>query len=178
MKNSFILLFSLIVHSTSYSQNEKLLTDFSIKEGRCTGSPYCRICSNCSRCIYCSSGGSCGVCSRGKVSESFHNNLTNSNKIIIRSHTQGRVQNVFSNGNIYILEDENYSKNYLANAIVIVDKLNLRTGPGVKYPILSYLHKGNKVAYLASIGEWVKIKVLENNLIGFVNRKYIRFTNI
>ena len=36
--------------------------DFHHLLGRCEGSDYCRICTNCSRCGYCKGGGTCGVC--------------------------------------------------------------------------------------------------------------------
>jgi len=45
-----------------YSALANFRFDFHHLFGRCEGSDYCRICTNCSRCGYCKGGGTCGVC--------------------------------------------------------------------------------------------------------------------
>lgn len=50
-----------------------LFTPFSVHAARCTGSPTCGVCTDCSRCDYCKNGGgTCGVCSPQVVPQSYH----------------------------------------------------------------------------------------------------------
>jgi hypothetical protein len=58
----FILLSLLGISLSSYAVYKVNVFDFHHLLGRCEGSDYCRICTNCSRCGYCKGVGTCGVC--------------------------------------------------------------------------------------------------------------------
>lgn len=58
----FILLSLLGISLSSYAVYKVNVFDFHHLLGKCEGSDYCRICTNCSRCGYCKGGGTCGVC--------------------------------------------------------------------------------------------------------------------
>ena len=58
----FVLLSFLGIAVSGFALFEVNVFDFHHLFGRCEGSDYCRICTNCSRCGYCKGGGTCGVC--------------------------------------------------------------------------------------------------------------------
>jgi N-acetylmuramoyl-L-alanine amidase len=52
--------------------------------------------------------------------------------------------------------------------------LNVRSGPGTTFSILSTLPAGTRVAVEQSTGNWSKINVPSNGLNGFVNNQYLK----
>jgi len=54
--------------------------------------------------------------------------------------------------------------------------LNLRTGPGVKYPVLIALPDGQVLEMMSSGGDWYKVRVgMEGRaLVGYVRANYVR----
>jgi N-acetylmuramoyl-L-alanine amidase len=52
--------------------------------------------------------------------------------------------------------------------------LNVRSGPGTSFAILSTLPAGTKVAVEQSTGNWSKINVRSNGINGFVNNQYLK----
>lgn len=161
--------------------------------GRCTGSSYCTACTNCSRCKYCNSGGSCGVCSGGsrrtntKTSTTKNNsyyyrnssskNTTNSDRYnTVKSYFQSKTNSLYSS-EIYNLPSNIYSEYYLKTLMVNTIILNLRKGPSTNYMILKRLNKYQKLVFLAMKGDWVKVRVKSNSIIGFVHYKYIVVLN-
>jgi len=61
-------------------------------------------------------------------------------------------------------------------AIVKVGQLNIRSGPGVNFPVVAVAKKGQQFIVLAEYGGWVKIK-LKRRRIGWIGRKYVKITN-
>lgn len=162
MKNitliSLILLFSNGIAQTS---SEKLLASCcSNEEGRkCTGSAYCTACTNCSGCKHCNSGGSCGVCAGGRS-----NKKSNSKS---KSNSPESTYSVKSKK----MSDRNFYKGdhlFVANTT-----LNLRSGPGTNYEIISKLKLNDELTYIESSGEWIKVKVKKSSIEGWAYGKYV-----
>lgn len=170
---SFKNIFTLVLFFAtfcSYSQdNTAIAVCCSSAEARCTGSSSCRACTNCSRCGYCNSGGSCGVCSRGS------NRATSPTSS--KSNSNNSIRNGISTVNAYYLNNDTQSEYYLKTLVISIDLLNLRNGPGVNYSILAKLKRDQQLTFLANKGEWVKVRVKENELEGFVHSQYITITN-
>lgn len=159
MKYLFLVCFTLLTAQDFIAQEtikETLIASCcSRNDGRCTGSSSCRVCTNCSRCGHCKNGGSCGVCSsNSRVSTPKYYSKTN-------------------NSSIFNLPDNTSSPNYLKILIVNTENLNLRKGPGTSYPIQSHLNKNQKLIFLASISDWVKVRTKEDGITGFVSYKYL-----
>lgn len=52
-----------------------------------------------------------------------------------------------------------------------ISSLHFRTGPGMEYEIIGYLHSGDQVEVLEKTGDWYK--VVYNGQIGYVHGKYL-----
>ena len=164
MKSTLILI-ALFIAQVSMSQVaiDAVASCCSSKKGRCTGSASCTVCTNCSRCGYCNSGGSCGVCNGRTTPKSYKYTNQRSN-----SNTTSR----YSNG-AYNLPNNPSSQYYMNTLVVNSETLNLRKGPSTSYVVLEQLKKNQELIFLAMTGDWVKVKVKSNGLIGFVYSKYV-----
>ena len=60
--------------------------------------------------------------------------------------------------------------------LVTVDKLNVRSGPGTHYPVITTVSKNEYVRVFAGIGNWYVVQV-EGNYVGVVSSQYIRPIN-
>jgi len=63
------------------------------------------------------------------------------------------------------------------DATVAVDKLNIRQGPAVSFPVIHVLNKGQALKVLSKVGNWYAVYDLQNGCIGAVDGKYIKFSN-
>ncbi|MDY2737409.1 C40 family peptidase [Intestinibacter sp.] len=54
---------------------------------------------------------------------------------------------------------------------VTASSLNFRSGPSTSYRIIGSLYKGQKVEYISTSGEWLKVKY--NGTIGYVHGDYV-----
>ena len=165
MMKSILILFALFIAQVSISQiaTNTVASCCSSKKGRCTGSANCTVCTNCSRCGYCSSGGSCGVCNGRTTQKSYNYRNQSSNSNTTRSYSNG----------IYNLPNNPSSQYYMNTLVVNSETLNLRKGPSTSYEIIQKLKANQELIFLAMTGDWVKVKVKSNAVIGFVYSKYV-----
>jgi uncharacterized protein YgiM (DUF1202 family) len=158
---SLILLNSFIIYKTDFSDESC--------GGRCSGTAYCSACSNCSGCKHCiQNGGTCGVCSGGStIPNKTYSSRKYSNR---RSKTNSPKLPVINT------EPKASTQYYEENSVIIVttEKLNVRSGPGLQYSILTELTSGDFITILENNNsEWVKIKINKNNVVGYVYSKYL-----
>ncbi|NJD03636.1 MAG: SCP-like extracellular protein [Ruminiclostridium sp.] len=59
------------------------------------------------------------------------------------------------------------------DATVTADKLNIRQGPSVSFPVLRVLEKGQALKVLSKVGNWYAVYDLKNGFIGAVDGRYI-----
>lgn len=57
--------------------------------------------------------------------------------------------------------------------VVNSETLNLRKGPSTSYDVIEQLKRDQELIFLAMTGDWVKVKVKSNGLVGFVHSKYV-----
>lgn len=123
------------------------------KGARCTGSAYCRACSDCSRCAHCNAGGTCGVC-EGTSSG--------------RGTGKGRAGRGYSGTGT-----GSYNK---PGAFVYVNSqtLNLRAGSGTSFVVIEKLAKDQKLMVLEEHGDWLRVRVVSTGSEGYVSKAYVR----
>jgi len=68
------------------------------------------------------------------------------------------------------------ARHRLPVAMVRVERLNIRSGPGVNYSVVAVAKRGQKFTVLAEPNGWVKIKRRQNS-IGWIRRKYVKITH-
>ncbi len=61
------------------------------------------------------------------------------------------------------------------DATVTADKLNVRQGPSVSFPVIGKLDKGQELKVLSKIGNWYAVYDLKNGYVGAVDGRYITF---
>lgn len=176
MRLLLILILSLITTLTYSQENKDLAMCCATKKevGRCTGSASCTACSNCSRCKYCSQqGGSCGVCGGG--SSSYSNTSTYNYRYTPTKKKTTKSTNSYytTSSNRSYLANDVRSKYYYKTLVTNAEKLNLREGPGIYYDIIYELGNRQEMIFLAMTGDWVKVRVKSNNMIGFVHKDYV-----
>ncbi len=182
----FVLLI-LFISNISIGQVTTTASCCSSKKGRCTGSAYCNVCTNCSRCGYCNSGrGFCGVCNGRKPNRTNNSSSRKTNKSYNRSgyNSSSRTYEYSTspttesnNKKWESLPDDSYSEYYMKTLVVTAEILNLRKGTNTSYEIIQKLTKNQELLFLAITGEWVKVKVKSNGTIGFVHYKYVAVIN-
>lgn len=159
----FLVLFSVNISFAQGVATDAVASCCSSKKGRCTGSANCNVCTNCSRCGYCNSGGTCGVCVGRNTNRTYNYSESQSKK---------NEYNYSSNSNRGRNSDA--APNYYMKTLVVTSEiLNLRRGRGTSYGIIQKLIKNQELFFLEMEGEWVKVKVKSNNMIGFVHFKYV-----
>lgn len=62
------------------------------------------------------------------------------------------------------------------NVRIVVDRLNVRTGPGLTFPVQGKVAKGKQYAVVQKRGEWLQIQ-LASNRTGWVYGKYVQMQN-
>lgn len=157
---SLILLNSFIIYKTDFLDESC---------GRCSGTAYCSACSNCSGCKHCSqNGGSCGVCSSGTSApnKTYSSKRTTSKKVKTKTPKLQVISTDPIEPKLYFEED--------TIIYITAEKLNVRSGAGLQYSILTELSNGDIITVLEnSSSEWIKIKVAKNNIEGYVYGKYL-----
>lgn len=167
MKKIIILFCSVLFPLQIVGQHPLTILSPHMEEAaRCTGSASCRACTNCSRCAHCSNGGSCGVCARGTnpIRSTSSTNRNESARI-----TNSTLRN-------FTLRNESESNDFLKAFVITTNLLNLRYGPGSNYSVKSKLTPNQKIFYLAKTGDWVKVRVNDSGLEGFVHSHYIKIS--
>lgn len=162
MKYLISILFYLVITSFTFAQNTSISSSpVGKEEGRCTGSSYCSACSTCNYCKYCNGGGSCGVCSSSGSSSTTSSSHTTGNSTLLRK------------SNSYYLTNDPSSAYYLKTLLVTANNLNLRNGPGSNYSVLRSLSINQELVFLAMTGKWVKVKMKEEDVTGFIHSDFV-----
>ena len=68
---------------------------------------------------------------------------------------------------------QSYYKLDFSTGLVIASKLNVRSGPSTKYPVVTTVNKNEYVRVLAGIGTWYVIQT-DGDYIGAVSKQYIK----
>lgn len=68
---------------------------------------------------------------------------------------------------------QSYYKLDFSTGLVIASKLNVRSGPSTKYPVVTTVNKNEYVRVLAGIGSWYVIQT-DGDFIGAVSKQYIK----
>ncbi|WP_158633988.1 N-acetylmuramoyl-L-alanine amidase [Radiobacillus deserti] len=61
---------------------------------------------------------------------------------------------------------------YASNAIILVNDLNVRSGPGLDYDVIRQVHQNEQYKILSEEGEWVEIQ-LKDGTVGWVTKEFI-----
>lgn len=147
----------MLYGSMAFGQLDTQMTVCSSKSeiGRCIGSANCTACRNCSACGHCNSGGSCGVCSRRRSSVATPKAFSNAER------------------ELYNLSDDETSEYYLRTLVVDSNVLNVRTGPGKDYSIIAKYAKDDELIFLASKGNWIKVRKKSGGKTGFIYADFV-----
>ena len=68
---------------------------------------------------------------------------------------------------------QHYYKVDFSTGLVIADKLNVRSGPGVQYKVIASANKNEYIRVFAGVGDWYIVQV-EGDYIGAVSKKYVK----
>ena len=68
---------------------------------------------------------------------------------------------------------QHYYKLDFSTGLVTATKLNVRSGPGVQYGIVTTVNKNEYIRVFAGVGDWYIIQV-EGDYIGAVSQKYVK----
>lgn len=68
---------------------------------------------------------------------------------------------------------QHYYKLDFSTGLVTADKLNVRSGPGTGYPIVTTVSKNEYIRVFAGVGNWYIVQV-EGDYIGAVSQKYVK----
>jgi len=67
-----------------------------------------------------------------------------------------------------------FQKVNFTDAVVTANSLNLRQGPGTKYPVVCVLKKGQKVKVFGKIDGWYAVYDVNSGCVGVVSGQYIK----
>lgn len=68
---------------------------------------------------------------------------------------------------------QSYYKLDFSTGLVIANKLNVRSGPGTKYEVVTTVDKNEYIRVFAGVGDWYIVQV-EGDYVGAVSKKYIK----
>ena len=137
-----------------------------VEDATCTGSANCRACKNCGYCGHCAKrGGSCGVCSSGSRTTTTTRVQSFGTLPAARSARETTPDDRVAN--------QPYSDYYLKMLVVETTFLNVRTGPGSGYDVIRRLPHGDRMTFLAIQDGWVKVRLEDGNVVGYVYHKYV-----
>ena len=71
---------------------------------------------------------------------------------------------------------QHYYKLDFQTGLVTATKLNVRSGPGTGYGIVTTVNKNQYIRVFAGVGDWYIVQV-EGDYVGAVNKKYIKPIN-
>lgn len=122
-----------------------------------------------------------------EITKNNIDNIVTATKLNVRTlpSTSGKIVRVldnkdkvqiygYKNGWYLIGKDEYVSANYIENktiGTVTASMLNVRSGAGTNYAIISQIKNGTKVKLLNETNGWYMILI--NNLVGYISCKYV-----
>lgn len=68
---------------------------------------------------------------------------------------------------------QHYYKLDFSTGLVIADRLNVRSGPGIRYKVVAIANKNEYIRVFAGVGDWYIVQV-EGDYVGAVNKKYVK----
>ena len=68
---------------------------------------------------------------------------------------------------------QHYYKVDFSTGLVIADRLNVRSGPGVQYKVIASVSQNEYIRVFAGVGDWYIVQV-EGDYIGEVSKKYVK----
>ncbi len=68
---------------------------------------------------------------------------------------------------------QHYYKLDFSTGLVTADRLNVRSGPGTGYSVVTTVNKNQYVRVFAGVGSWYIVQV-EGDYVGAVSQKYIK----
>lgn len=68
---------------------------------------------------------------------------------------------------------QSYYKVDFSTGLVTTTNVNVRSGPGTNYSVVTTLKKNEYIRVFAGIGEWYVVQA-DSNYVGVVNKKYIK----
>ena len=72
------------------------------------------------------------------------------------------------------MANQPYSEYYLETLVIEnTSALNLRAGPSSTYDIIKRVGEGDRMTFLAMEGNWVKVRLDEGSLVGYVYAQYV-----
>lgn len=80
------------------------------------------------------------------------------------------------NGNTSYAQEQ-FEMMHFENAVTIPDGLNVRSGPSLRYPVVTVLVKGESINILGRVGNWYLIYEPLNAYGGFVYGEYLNMGN-
>lgn len=68
---------------------------------------------------------------------------------------------------------QHYYKLDFSTGLVTADRLNVRSGPGTGYSVVTTVNKNNYIRVFAGVGDWYIVQV-EGDYVGAVSKKYVK----
>ncbi len=68
---------------------------------------------------------------------------------------------------------QHYYKLDFATGLVTASKLNVRSGPGLQYPVIATVNKNEYIRVFAGIGNWYVVQI-EGDYVGVVSQQYVK----
>ena len=164
---AFMLLICL--SSLAYGQEKsQFVASCSMEnEARCTGSANCRACKNCSRCQYCNSGGTCGVCSGSSNAYYYSEPQRKPKAVTHKKAPSSRSTHRYNKA-------ESYGNGNNLTYFIDAKAVNLRKGPGTKFPIIMKLGFSERLVHISGSGTWIQVKVERNGQVGYIHKNFLR----
>jgi hypothetical protein len=134
--------------------------------GKCVGSAYCTACTSCQYCKHCNSGGACGMCVGVAPAPS-------KSKYIPSKSVKSKP--VSKSPRLVVTPDDSESDT-TSFGQVNTTTLNVRSGPGTGWSIVTKLSYGDFIQYIISENSnWYLILDCQNEdaIGGYVAKNYI-----
>ncbi|MFR2534426.1 MAG: CAP domain-containing protein [Clostridia bacterium] len=100
-----------------------------------------------------------------KVIQIKKKNILKFTMIVVFIFTIGMVSTSFGMQHYYKLD--------FATGLVTADVLNVRSGPGTKYSVVTKVKKNEYIRVFAGVGDWYIVQV-EGDYVGAVSQKYVK----
>jgi uncharacterized protein YkwD len=72
-------------------------------------------------------------------------------------------------------DDKNFSSVLAKECVIATKRLNVRTGPGVEYPVVTSLAEDTKLSVIGAINNWFVV-ILPDQSVGMVSKNFVNIT--
>jgi uncharacterized protein YraI len=59
------------------------------------------------------------------------------------------------------------------DAVVVGNGINVRTGPGTKYPSIAKVDEGLRIKLLEKVGNWYRMESRDGKIKGWIHQHYV-----